>query len=261
MATDNVKQEEDIARKQMQRDEKLKQLTSVQKNPALLHSRGGLTPRTDGRGVKLIDHSEVVAARRRPEDSIVHKKLKQLKEELEPQSAPTTSRRQISSSSSVKKLKRVRQEEECKRELKDLIGEAGEMAQSGGHDIDHDVRGKFRHDVKDLSRGFESIPIPIVNQSNSKALPSSFFYIDKSRPYEKAFVNLSISRIGDDDCCPSCYKDCLSAPHLCACVRETGGEFGYTSDGCLHQRYIDKVLSPSCGGECHLQLLTFQKNS
>lgn len=248
MAIENVKQEEYIARKQMQRDEKLKQLTSGQKNASLLHSRGGLTPRTDGRGVKLINPSEAnAAARRRPDDSIAHKKLKQPKEEPELQCAPTTSRRHISSSQNIKKLKRQRQEEECKRELRELIGEAGELTHSGDHDVDHDVRGQCRHDVKDLSRGFEAIPIPIVNQSNSKALPSSFFYIDKSRPYEKAFVNLAISRIGDDDCCPSCYKDCLSAPHLCACVRETGGEFGYTSDGCLHPRYIDQVLSPSCG--------------
>lgn len=236
MASENIRKEEDIVRKQMQRDERQNQAASAQKNSSLLHSRGGLT-RTDGRGVKLIEHPE---ARRRPDDSMALTKLKQPREEPESASAPTTSRKHISSSQASKKLKRLREEEECKRELKNLTVDAGGLAHSEHHDVDYDVREKFRHDINDLSRGFELIPIPIVNQSNSKALPSSFFYIDKSRPYEKAFVNLAISRIGDDDCCPSCYKDCLSAPHLCACVRETGGEFGYTIDGCLRQRYINK---------------------
>jgi hypothetical protein len=233
LATEIIKKEEDAGRRQLQMDGKFK--------PSLLHSRGGLTPRTDGRGMKLIDPVEANAARKKPDDSIVHKKLKQPKEEFEPQSVPTTSRRQFSSSQSSKKLKRQRQEEECRRELRELVGNAGEEAHGHYQDVDHVGRGQCRHDVKDLSRGFEAIPIPIVNQSNSKTLPSSFFYIDKSRPYEKAFVNTAISRIGDDDCCPNCHKDCLSAPHLCACVRETGGDFAYTLDGCLHHRYIDQV--------------------
>lgn len=233
LATDLIKKGEEAGRRQMQMDAKSK--------PSLLHSRGGLTPRTDGRGVKLIDPMEARAARRKPDDSVAHKKLKQLKEDFEPQSAPTTLRRQLASSQISRKPKRQRQEDECRRELRELVGYAAEGAHDGDYDVDHHGRGQCRHDPKDVSRGFEAISIPIVNQSNSRTLPSSFFYIDKSRPYEKAFVNTAISRIGDDDCCPDCHKDCLSAPHLCACVRETGGEFAYTSDGCLHHRYIDLV--------------------
>ena len=232
LATDLIKKEEEAGRKLMQMEAKTK--------CSLLHSRGGFTPRTDGRGVKLIDPSEAIAAKRRPDDSIAHKKLKQLKEEFEPQSAPTTSRKQFSSPQSSKKLKRLRQAEECRLELMELVEDAGGEAHGSDHDIDHNSR-QCRHDAKDLSRGFEAIPIPIVNQSNSKTLPSSFFYISQSRPYEKAFVNNAISRIGDDECCPNCHNNCLSAPHLCACVRDTGGDFAYTLDGCLQQRYIDQV--------------------
>ncbi|KAG0629896.1 hypothetical protein M758_1G137900 [Ceratodon purpureus] len=240
LATDLIRKEEEAGRRQMQMDGKTKL--------SLLHSRGGLTPRTDGRGVKLIDSAEYSTVRKKPDDNIAHKKLKQPKEEFEPHNAPTTSRRQLSNSQSSKKLKRQRQEtDECRRELQELVGDVGEEAHGQYRDGDHIDRGQCRHDVNDLSRGFEAIPIPIVNQSNSKTLPSSFFYIDKSRPYEKGFVNTAISRIGDDDCCPSCYKDCLSAPHLCACVRETGGNFAYTLDGCLDRRYIDQYMKVKHG--------------
>lgn len=103
---------------------------------------------------------------------------------------------------------------------------------------------KHRHNTKDLSRGEEALPIPIVNQTNSKAVPPSFYYIPTSKVHEKAHVNFSLTRFGEDDCCPNCYEDCLTAPLPCACAGDTGGEFAYTQEGCLHERYILKVY---CG--------------
>lgn len=235
LASNIIQKEEEAGRKKMQSDRKV----SAQKDPSLSLSGRGPTPRTDGRAVRIIDPSEVTAARRRPDNNIAHKKFKQRKEEFKPQISPPALRAQVSGSHDIRKK---RQRLVALRELNEPGGEAGEVAHGSDHDIDRYVKGQCRHDDKDLSRGFEAIPIPIVNHINSETLPSSFFYIDKSRPYEKAFVNLAISRIGDDDCCPNCHNDCLSAPYLCACARETGGEFAYTSDGCLHRRYIDQFL-------------------
>jgi len=101
--------------------------------------------------------------------------------------------------------------------------------------------GQFLDISLDLSRGNEAYPICVVNESNSKSLPPSFFYISKSEVHQDAHVNSSLTRIGDDHCCPSCKDNCLTADFPCACARETGGEFAYTHDGCLADRYLAKV--------------------
>ncbi|KAH9531597.1 hypothetical protein CY35_19G045800 [Sphagnum magellanicum] len=101
--------------------------------------------------------------------------------------------------------------------------------------------GQFLDISLDLSRGNEAYPIRVVNESNSKSLPPSFFYISQSEVHQDAHVNSSLTRIGDDHCCPSCKDNCLTADFPCACARETGGEFAYTHDGCLADRYLAKA--------------------
>ncbi|KAI5011817.1 hypothetical protein ZWY2020_014058 [Hordeum vulgare] len=55
-------------------------------------------------------------------------------------------------------------------------------------------------------------------------------------------VNISLARIGDEDCCVDCFGDCLSAPVPCACARDTGVNM-HTPDGLVKPEFIDKCIS------------------
>lgn len=99
------------------------------------------------------------------------------------------------------------------------------------------------HDLMDISRGEENIQIPITNELTSESYPSAFCYIPKSIVYQNAYINVSLARIGDDDCCSNCSGDCLESPITCACARETGGEYAYTRDGVLKKNFLEEALS------------------
>ena len=72
---------------------------------------------------------------------------------------------------------------------------------------------------------------------------SSIYYISQNTTFQAAYINLSLARIGDENCCSGCFGDCLAEPLPCACARETGGEFAYTRDGLLKEGFLDACVS------------------
>lgn len=202
--------------------------SSFENKPSLfVPPREGVTHRPDdpGQGAKRHDQPEVKPAAIGRHESL-QKKLKQPKEELD----------LVGSSEPRKRLVPLKGYKRLKRPQEEEPGE-----QNGNFEDEEGIPERPNHDWEDLSRGCETIPIPVVNHSNSKSLPPKFFYISSSQVAEKAHVNFSLHRIVDSDCCSDCFKDCLTAPHPCACARYTGGEFAYTTGGCLRKPYIEKV--------------------
>ncbi|KAL5996913.1 hypothetical protein ACLOJK_007837 [Asimina triloba] len=107
------------------------------------------------------------------------------------------------------------------------------------------------HDVNDISKGEERVRISIVNKVSSKCYPPSFFYIPQNIVYQNAYLNFSLARIGDENCCSDCFGDCLSSSIPCACARETGGEYAYTLDGRLRKEFLDECIFASQDPQKH----------
>ncbi|KAJ0963677.1 hypothetical protein J5N97_028799 [Dioscorea zingiberensis] len=99
------------------------------------------------------------------------------------------------------------------------------------------------HDVNDITKGEERVRISVVNEVSSERLPPLFHYIPQNLVYQNGYINFSLARIADEDCCADCFGDCLSASIPCACARETGGEFAYTSDGLVKKDFLDQCIS------------------
>ncbi|CAL5000457.1 unnamed protein product [Urochloa decumbens] len=94
-------------------------------------------------------------------------------------------------------------------------------------------------DVTDISKGEERVRISVVNEFDSETCPPSFYYIPRNIVFQNACVNISIARIGDEDCCADCSGNCLSASFPCACARATGG-FVYTPEGLVKTAFLDE---------------------
>ncbi|XP_040377012.1 probable inactive histone-lysine N-methyltransferase SUVR2 isoform X2 [Oryza brachyantha] len=99
------------------------------------------------------------------------------------------------------------------------------------------------HDVNDITKGEERLTIPIINEIGNGILPPPFHYIPHNITLQEAYVNPSLARIGDDNCCSDCFGDCLAQSLPCACAAETGGEFAYTTDGLLKGAFLDSCIS------------------
>lgn len=107
------------------------------------------------------------------------------------------------------------------------------------------------HDVTDISKGEERIRISVVNEFGSDTCPPSFYYIPRNIVFQNAYVNISIARVGDEDCCADCSGNCLSASLPCACARATGGDFVYTPEGLVKTTFIDECTSANLFPEKH----------
>lgn len=99
------------------------------------------------------------------------------------------------------------------------------------------------HDVADITKGQERVRIPIVNEFGSDSCPPLFYYIRKNLIFQSAYVNTSLARIGDEDCCADCSGNCLLESHPCACARSTGGEIAYTPEGLVRAELIDECIA------------------
>lgn len=103
------------------------------------------------------------------------------------------------------------------------------------------VENKESHDnVNDIAKGQESVVISLVNEVNTEC-PPSFHYIPKNAVFQNAYVNFSLACISDDNCCPTCYGDCLTSS-TCTCAIQSGGEFAYTSEGLVKEELLDECI-------------------
>ncbi|KAI3744128.1 hypothetical protein L1987_57204 [Smallanthus sonchifolius] len=102
--------------------------------------------------------------------------------------------------------------------------------------------------VDDITRGLEKQEISLINEVDNEKLPT-FTYIHTNVNYRTAHVKFMLPRIADENSCPDCFGDCLSSEVPCACAVETGGEFAYTSEGLVDEKFlkncIDITLKPS----------------
>ncbi|XP_022953604.1 histone-lysine N-methyltransferase SUVR4-like isoform X2 [Cucurbita moschata] len=100
----------------------------------------------------------------------------------------------------------------------------------------------FSHDVNDITKGEERVQVPWVNEIN-KEHPPFFHYIPRSLIFQSAFVNFSLSLIGNDKCCESCFGNCLTSSVPCACARETGDNYAYTPEGLVKEDVLEEWIS------------------
>lgn len=94
----------------------------------------------------------------------------------------------------------------------------------------------------DICRGEENLKISLESFPAMR-YPPSFHYIPRNIVYQNAYVNISLARIGDEDCCSTCSGDCLEASIPCPCARETGGDYAYTSNGLMKREFLDAIIS------------------
>ncbi|XP_038874397.1 probable inactive histone-lysine N-methyltransferase SUVR2 isoform X1 [Benincasa hispida] len=101
----------------------------------------------------------------------------------------------------------------------------------------------FSHDVDDITKGEERVQVSWVNEIN-KEHPPFFHYIPRSLIFQSAFVNFSLSLIGNDNCCQSCFGNCLTSSAPCACARVTGGDkYAYTAEGLVKEDFLEEWIS------------------
>lgn len=97
------------------------------------------------------------------------------------------------------------------------------------------------HDANDIAKGQESVIISLVNEVNTEC-PPAFHYIPGNAVFQNAYVNFSLARIGDDNCCSTCFGDCLTSATGCACALQSGGEYAYTKEGLVKEALIDECI-------------------
>lgn len=99
-------------------------------------------------------------------------------------------------------------------------------------------------DVNDLTKGEERVKISWVNNTTND-FPSSFHYIPRNLVFRDAYVNISLSRIGNKDCCSTCMGNCVLSPKPCSCANKSGGEFAYTAQGILREEFLEECIAIS----------------
>ncbi|GAB2300529.1 hypothetical protein Dimus_034569 [Dionaea muscipula] len=150
---------------------------------------------------------------------------------------------------SDKKKRRVHANGKCKGKVKQSLAQDHDFVEEGdGRDLSLQVYknqqiifDKKKLTAGDVAKGKEKVKIPVADD-NGNGEHLNFCYIATNLIYQNAFINISLARISDEDCCLGCSGDCLSSPIPCACARETGGEFAYTSQGLLKEKFLEACV-------------------
>ncbi|KAK7336905.1 hypothetical protein VNO77_17458 [Canavalia gladiata] len=100
------------------------------------------------------------------------------------------------------------------------------------------------HDINDLTKGEERVKISLVNNTTNDFLPP-FHYIPRNLVFRDASVNISLSCIGNEDCCSTCKGNCLLSSKPCICTNKTGGKFAYTAQGLLKEDFLEECIAIS----------------
>ncbi|KAL8254481.1 hypothetical protein R6Q59_032702 [Mikania micrantha] len=107
-------------------------------------------------------------------------------------------------------------------------------------------------DVIDLAKGQEGLVISLVNEVNTEC-PPSFHYIPRNAVFQNAYVNFSLASITNENCCSTCFGDCLTSATPCQCAVQTGGEFAYTKEGTIKEDLLDDCIATKRDPQkCHL---------
>ncbi|RYR38904.1 hypothetical protein Ahy_A09g044210 [Arachis hypogaea] len=96
--------------------------------------------------------------------------------------------------------------------------------------------------LSDITKGSEKVAISLLDETGSEELPK-FNYIPNNIIYQNANVNISLARVADEDCCSDCSGNCLSLTFPCACSQETGGEFAYTREGLVKEKFLEACIA------------------
>ncbi|KAL4558624.1 hypothetical protein LXL04_036825 [Taraxacum kok-saghyz] len=109
----------------------------------------------------------------------------------------------------------------------------------------------------DIAKGQEPVIISLVNEVNSES-PPSFHYIPQNAVFQNAYVNFSLARISDDNCCATCLSDCFLTSSAtsaggcaCACAVQSGGEFAYTKEGLVKEELLDECIKMNRNPQKH----------
>ncbi|KAL2227816.1 UNVERIFIED_CONTAM: Histone-lysine N-methyltransferase SUVR4 [Sesamum indicum] len=122
---------------------------------------------------------------------------------------------------------------------------------SRGHVISRDSdKKKVFHKVSDITNGTEKVKISLLDEKGNEDLPH-YIYCPENITYESAYVHASLARISDEDCCSGCIGDCLSSSIPCTCARDTGGEFAYTPEGLLNEKFLQSCISMKLSPKKH----------
>ncbi|KAK7305339.1 hypothetical protein VNO77_43244 [Canavalia gladiata] len=131
------------------------------------------------------------------------------------------------------------------RERKIKILDAMEFANSSIVPGNEKDRGSYAAKccyIDDITRGEEKVKISLVNSFCAEQLPT-FYYIKHNIIYDKANVKFSLACISDVECCSHCFGDCLAMWLPCACAHITGGEYAYTQEGLLKEKFLKECIS------------------
>ncbi|KAK9076009.1 hypothetical protein SSX86_004339 [Deinandra increscens subsp. villosa] len=107
-------------------------------------------------------------------------------------------------------------------------------------------------DIIDIAKGQESVIISLVNEVNTEC-PPSFHYIPRNAVFQDAYVNFSLVRITNENCCSTCFGNCLTSSTPCPCALQTGGEFAYTNEGTIKEDILDGCIKTNRDPQkCHV---------
>ncbi|CAK8543664.1 unnamed protein product [Lathyrus sativus] len=98
-------------------------------------------------------------------------------------------------------------------------------------------------DPDDITKGEEKVKIPWVNNSTNDFLPL-FHYMPQNTVFQDAYLNISLSRIGNKDCC-ACMGNCVKSSKPCFCANKTGGDFTYTAQGVVKEEFLEECIANS----------------
>ncbi|KAK7301818.1 hypothetical protein RJT34_12694 [Clitoria ternatea] len=96
--------------------------------------------------------------------------------------------------------------------------------------------------IDDITREEEKEKISLVNSFCAEQFPT-FNYIKHNIIYDKANVKFALARISEVQCCSHCSGDCLAISLPCECACMSGGEFAYTQEGLLKEKFLEECIS------------------
>ncbi|XP_031097205.1 probable inactive histone-lysine N-methyltransferase SUVR2 [Ipomoea triloba] len=142
-------------------------------------------------------------------------------------------------------------EEHSKRKSPEILGSSTTSSGSMVVWEPQSSRKPFYY-VEDITKGEEELKISLVNEFSNER-PPPFMYIPTNTVFRDARIKFLLARISDDNCCSCCVGDCLSQKIPCACAGETCGEFVYTTECLVKEKFLESCISMNSEPQKHHQ--------